>query len=211
MQNKACFWTIGLPVVTLLLFFTIVTSGFAASSPMSLVQSGTDRALEILRSAQSGSAPSLRERRSEILKIVDEYFDFQEMARRSLGRPWRDQSPQHQQDFVELFKQLLFNNYVGRVETYTGTNERVVYDTERIEGDYALVKTRVLDFKNTNVQIDYRLKLIRGQWKVYDVVVEGVSLVDNYRGQFSSILTNRSFESLLSQLREKVAAQEGTL
>jgi len=73
------------------------------------------------------------------------------------------------------------------------------------------VKTRVLDFKNTNVQIDYRLKLIRGQWKVYDVVVEGVSLVDNYRGQFSSILVNRSFESLLSQLREKVAAQEGTL
>jgi phospholipid transport system substrate-binding protein len=192
-------------------FLLIGAHALAANSPLELVQSGTDRALQIIRGAHSGTAPSIRERRAEILQIVDEYFDFGEMAKRALGRPWKDQPAQKQQEFVDLFKQLLFNNYVGRVENYTGTNERVVYDEQKVEGDYALVKTRVLDYKNTNVQLDYRLRLMSGQWKVYDVVVEGVSLVDNYRGQFNSILANKPFDSLLGQLREKVADQKGTL
>jgi phospholipid transport system substrate-binding protein len=212
MQKKFPFLLMGICSLVSLVLLGIASSGFAANSPIALVQSGTDRALQIIRSAQSGTAPSLRERRAEILKIVDEYFDFQEMARRALGRPWKDQPPQKQQEFVELFKQLLFNNYTGRVETYTGTNERVVYDEEKIEGEYALVRTRVLDHKNTNVQLDYRLKLINGEWKVYDVVAEGISLVDNYRGQFNSILSGgKSFDALLAQLREKVADQKGTL
>ena len=211
MQNRSHYLAMGISFLVLLGFPIVVSSGFAATSPMALVQSGTDRALQIIRSAHSGTAPSLSERRAEILKIVDEYFDFQEMAKRALGRPWKEQSPQKQQEFVDLFKQLLFNNYAGKVETYTGTNEQVVYDTEKIEGEYALVKTRVLNYKNTNVQLDYRLKLISGQWKVYDIAAEGVSLVDNYRGQFNSILAGKSFDSLLSQLREKVADQKGAL
>jgi phospholipid transport system substrate-binding protein len=211
MQNKLYFITLRIVLLMVSALLLIASSGFAANSPLELIQSGTDRALQIIRSAHSGTAPNLRERRAEILQIVDEYFDFGEMARRSLGRPWKEQSRQKQQEFVDLFKQLLFNNYVGRVENYTGTNERFVYDEQKIEGDYALVKTRVLEYKNTNVQLDYRLRLINGQWKVYDVVVEGVSLVDNYRGQFNSILANKSFDSLLGQLQEKVADQKGTL
>jgi phospholipid transport system substrate-binding protein len=211
MQNKSHFLTLGLSLTVSLVFLISAFSAFAATSPITLVQSGTDRALQIIRNAQSGTAPSLHDRRGEILKIVDEYFDFQEMAKRALGRPWKEQSPQKQQEFVDLFKQLLFNNYAGRVETYTGTNERVVYDEEKVEGEYALVKTRVLNYKNTNIQLDYRLKLINGEWKVYDVVAEGVSLVDNYRGQFNSLLASKSFDALLGQLRQKVAAQEGTL
>jgi phospholipid transport system substrate-binding protein len=211
MQNNFRHMSLGF---TILIFYTslfFASSASAANAPLALIQTGTDRALQILRSAQSGAGPGLRERRAEILRIVDEYFDFGEMAKRALGRPWKDQPPQKQQEFVELFKQLIFNNYVGRVETYTGTNERVVYDEQKIEGEYALVKTRVLDYKNTNVQLDYRLRLIQGEWKVYDVVVEGVSLVENYRGQFNSILANKTFDALLSQLREKVADQKGTL
>ena len=211
MQNKFCFMTLGIAFLMLSTFIIFASSGLASNSPMQLIQSGTDHALEIIRSAHSGTAPSLRERRAEILKIVDEYFDFSEMAKRALGRPWKEQSPQKQQEFVELFKELLFNNYVGRVETYTGTNEQVVYDAEKVEGEYALVKTRVLNYKNTNVQLDYRLKLINGEWKVYDIVAEGVSLIDNYRGQFNSILAGKPFDALLTQLREKVADQKGTL
>jgi len=211
MQHKFPLLPMGVCLLVSLVSFAGVSSSLAASTPMALVQSGTDRALQIIRSAQSGAAPTLRERRAEILKIVDEYFDFQEMARRALGRPWKDQPPQKQQEFADLFKQLLFNNYAGRVETYTGTNEQIAYDEQKIEGEYALVKTRVLNYKNTNVQLDYRLKLINGQWKVYDVVIEGVSLVENYRGQFNSILTGKSFDNLLAQLREKVANQQGTL
>ena len=157
MQNKFRFMGLGIILLMLCASLFFASPGFAANSPLALIQSGTDRALQIMRSAHSGTAPSLSERRAEILQIVDEYFDFGEMAKRALGRPWKDQSPQKQQEFVDLFKQLLFNYYVGRVETYTGTNERVVYDEEKIEGEYALVKTRVLDYKNTNVQLDYRL------------------------------------------------------
>jgi phospholipid transport system substrate-binding protein len=211
MLSRFRLMVIGASLLLLSAFIVTAPSGFAANSPLELVQSGTDRALQIIRSAHSGNAPSLRERRAEILQIVDEYFDFGEMAKRALGRPWKDQSPQKQQEFLDLFKQLLFNNYVGRVETYTDTDERLVYDEQKIEGEYALVKTRVLNYRNTNVQLDYRLKLFNGQWKVYDVVVEGVSLVDNYRGQFNSILASKPFDTFLSQLREKVAEQKGTL
>jgi phospholipid transport system substrate-binding protein len=211
MQNKFRHMTLSFTILMFYASLFFASSGVAANTPLALIQTGTDRALQVLRSAQSGAGPNLRERRAEILQIVDEYFDFAEMARRALGRPWKDQSPQKQQEFADLFKQLIFNNYVGRVETYTGTNERVVYDEQKIEGEYALVKTRVLDYKNTNVQLDYRLRLIKGEWKVYDVIVEGVSLVENYRGQFNSILANKTFDALLSQLREKVADQKGTL
>ena len=211
MQNKFRFMSLGFILLMLCASLFFASPGYAANSPLALIQSGTDRALQILRTAQSRTGPGLRERRAEILQIVDEYFDFGEMAKRALGRPWKDQSPQKQQEFVDLFKQLIFNYYVGRVETYTGTNERVVYDEQKIEGEYALVKTRVLDYKNTNVQLDYRLRLTKGEWKVYDVIVEGVSLVENYRGQFNSILAGKPFDALLSQLREKVADQKGTL
>jgi phospholipid transport system substrate-binding protein len=211
MQKRFRFTVFGIHLWILSAFLIIASSGLAANSPLALIQSGTDRALQIIRSAHTGTAPSLRERRAEILQIVDKYFDFGEMAKRSLGRSWKEQSPQKQQEFVDLFKQLLFNNYAGRVETYTGTDEQLVYDEQKIDGDYALVKTRVLNYKNANIQLDYRLKLTNGEWKVYDVVVEGVSLVDNYRGQFNSILASKPFDALLGQLKEKVADQQGTL
>jgi len=136
---------------------------------------------------------------------VSEYFNFEEMAKRALGRPWKDQTPDKRQEFSQLFKQLLFNTYINRLENYTGSNERVFYDSEKLDGDYALVKTHILYQGNNNISIDYRLHADGERWKVYDVVVEGISFVDNYRGQFASILTNESFDSLLKRLRQKVA------
>ena len=189
----------------------LVSSAWAveARSPLEVIQSGTDRAIEILRSAQTGRGPTLRQRRAEILVIVDDYFNFDEMAMRALGRPWRDQSPSNREEFVRLFKQLLFNTYVERVETYTMGNETVVYDSEEIRGRHALVKTRVLNYKNTNVDVDYLLRLDNNKWRVYDVIVEGISLVNNYRSQFSSLLANRSFEDLLQILQQRVDQQLG--
>jgi len=175
------------------------------SNPMALIQSGTEKALQILHETQKGQAPSLRQRKNEILEIVSEYFNFEEMAKRALGRPWKDQTSDKRQEFAQLFKQLLFNTYINRLENYTGSNERVFYDSEKLDGDYALVKTHILYQGNNNIAIDYRLHYDGERWKVYDVVVEGISFVDNYRGQFASILTNESFDSLLRKLRQKVA------
>jgi phospholipid transport system substrate-binding protein len=175
----------------------------AAGSPLQAVKSGTERALSMLKSSHTPGGQRLRERRSEIMSVVDEYFNFEEMGRRSLGRPWKDQPAEKREEFIRLFKQLLFNTYIDRVETYTISNEQISYDSEKIEGEYAVVKTRVLNYKDSNIQIDYRLHLEAGGWKVYDVVAEGVSFVDNYRSQFASILANEPFDGLLKKLRDK--------
>ncbi len=180
-------------------------SGPTASGPLAVIQNGTERALKILRASQSGQAAPLRQRKEEILRIVDEYFNFEEMGRRALGRPWKDQRPEKQREFVQLFKQLLFNTYISKVESYTASNEKIFYDSEKIEGDYSLVRTHIIYQGGKPVSLDYRLRREGNEWKVYDVVVEGISFVDNYRSQFASILANESFDSLLKRLQQKVA------
>ncbi|MCE5335158.1 MAG: ABC transporter substrate-binding protein [Desulfobacteraceae bacterium] len=191
--------------VLLFLVALIPQWGFAAgSTPLGVIQAGTERALSILRASQKGEAPALRERRNEILNIVDEYFNFDEMGKRALGRPWKEQPPEKQKEFTRLFKQLLFNTYINRVETYTGSNEKISYDSEKIEGQYALVKTHAVLQDGKSVDINYRMQQAGGTWKVYDVVVEGISFVENYRSQFASILANGSFDTLLQKISEKV-------
>ena len=192
-------------VLLLLVFAQFIRAALPGQqNPMALIQSGTERALQILHESQRGQAPSLRQRKDEILVIVSEYFNFEEIAKRALGRPWKEQTSEKRQEFARLFKQLLFNTYINRIENYTGSNERVFYDSEKLDGDYAIVKTHILYQGDNNISIEYRLRRDGGQWQVYDVVAEGISFVGNYRGQFGSILTNESFDSLLLRLRHKV-------
>ncbi len=172
--------------------------------PIDVIKTGSQEVLKILHESRGGKGPSLRQRQDEILNIVSQYFNFEEMARRALGHPWKDQPPEKRQEFAQLFKRLLYTTYISRIEHYTGSDEQIFYDYERVQGEYALVKTHILYQGNSNVSIDYRLHLEGGDWKVYDVVVEGMSFVENYRGQFASILANESFDSLLSRLRQKV-------
>ena len=170
---------------------------------MEVIQSGTDKVLTIIHQSKTGQAPHLRQEEDEIFKIVSSYFNFDEMSKRSLGDPWDQQSPEKRQEFAELFKRLLFNTYVDRMENYH--NEKGFYDSQKVENDFALVRTRFVH-QTENIKIDYRLHKEGGQWKVYDVVVKGVSYVQNYRSQFDSILGKQSFDSLLRMLREKVEA-----
>jgi phospholipid transport system substrate-binding protein len=195
-----------LVVLSLPLVFSQLTCADvpSQSNPKALIQSGTEKALQTLHESVSGQAPSLRQRKNEILNDVNEYFNFEEMAKRALGRPWKDQTLDKRQEFVQLFKQLIFNTYINRLENYTGSKERVFYDSEKLDGDYAIVKTHIIYQGNNNIEIEYRLHRDVGKWKVYDVVVEGISIVENYRSQFSSILTNESFDSLLGRLRQKI-------
>jgi len=176
----------------------------AVSKPIDVIKTGSQEVLKILRGSRGDKGPSLRQRQDEILNVVSQYFNFEEMARRALGHPWKDQPPEKRQEFAQLFKRLLYTTYISRIEHYTGSDEQIFYDYERVQGEYALVKTHILYQGNSNVSIDYRLHLEGEEWKVYDVVVEGMSFVENYRGQFASILANESFDSLLSRLRQKV-------
>jgi phospholipid transport system substrate-binding protein len=122
------------------------------------------------------------------------------MSRRSLGAPWNQLTDKDKQEFVDLFRTLLTNTYADRVESYSG--EGVQYLNERTEKDYAEVRTKILSGK-TEIPMDYRLMNKNSDWRVYDVVVDGVSLVNNYRGQFSKILRTSSYPELVDQLRKK--------
>ena len=184
-------------------FFGVCQAISAPAGPMSVIKNGTDRALNMIKDSQEGRGPKLSQQKGEVLRIIDEYFNFEEMAKRSLGRPWKDLSPERRTEFVGLFKQLLFTTYIGKIEGYTGSRDQITYDSEKIDGEFAVGKTRVLNYKNSDIQIDYRLNLLDGNWKVYDLVVEGISYVDNYRAQFASILANQSFDVLLKKMREK--------
>lgn len=177
---------------------------WAEQSPTAVIKAGTDKAMEVLHNCAAGETKVNQMRRDEILKIVKEYFDFHEMAMRSLGPQWRQLTPPKQEEFAQAFEQLIYNTYIDRVDSYTCTDEKVFYDEERVEGNYAQVKTRVTGYKSTDVPIEYRLRLKNPDgWKVYDVVVEGISLVSNYRNQFASILSKDSFDSLLKQIKDK--------
>jgi phospholipid transport system substrate-binding protein len=198
--------------VFLLFFLGLAPLASSASRPLDVVRSGSDRALDLLKkNCRPGEPLPVQEHRDEILDIVHTYFDFEEMGKRALGRHWKGQSPANQKEFISLFERLIFNTYLDRVDTYTCSNENVAYDGEQVEGAYALVKTRVSgvsNYKEIEFPIEYRLRLKDGDWKVYDVVIEGVSLVNNYRSQFDSMLSKGSFDDLISQLRGKVDSQQ---
>jgi phospholipid transport system substrate-binding protein len=171
-----------------------------AGAPTDSMKTTIDEILRIIREKELKQPGKAQERRLLLEKVVGARFDYQEMSRRALGAPWNTLSEQERQEFVGLFQTLLTNSYADKIETYSG--EGVQYVNERTEKDYAEVRTKVLSGK-TEIPLDYRLINKAEDWRVYDVVVDGVSLVNNYRGQFTKILRASSYSDLVDQLRKK--------
>ncbi len=159
-----------------------------------------DEVLRIIQDKELKQAGKAEERRKLLEKVVGERFDYTEMSRRALGAPWANLADKDKDEFVALFQTLLVNSYADKIEAYSG--EGVQYINERTEKDYAEVRTKVLTGK-TEIPLDYRLLNKASVWRVYDVVVDGVSLVNNYRGQFSKILRTGTYTDLVDQLRKK--------
>jgi phospholipid transport system substrate-binding protein len=136
---------------------------------------------------------------------VDERFDWEEMARRALGRYWAQRTAEEKKEFVALFSELVERTYMGKVEDYSG--EKVRYEGETIDGNYAVVKVNIITQKNRDISVDYRLQKEGNEWLVYDVSIEGVSLVNNYRSQFNSIILQSSYQNLIKRLKAKVALE----
>lgn len=187
-------------LVGLCLSFGFVQSQALAGPPTDSMKGTIDEVLRIIRDKELKQAAKAEERRSLLEKVVAERFDYQEMSRRALGAPWNQLSDKEKQEFVSLFQTLLTSSYAEKVESYSG--EGVQYLNERTEKDYAEVRTKILSGK-TEIPLDYRLINRGTDWRVYDVVVDGVSLVNNYRGQFTKILRASSYPDLVDQLRKK--------
>lgn len=141
------------------------------AAPLQVVQSATDRVLQIVQDSQLAAPISQERRRAEVQRIADRLFDFPEMARRALALHWRERSPQEQSEFVAVFKQLLGRAYIGRLEGYTG--EQIVYLGETVDAEFATVRSKIVTGRGTEIGVDYRLHLVGSRWMVYDVAVQG--------------------------------------
>jgi phospholipid transport system substrate-binding protein len=173
-----------------------------AGLPTEQIKDTTNKIISIVTDPALKGPSQEEKKKSLIMKAVNERFDWREMSRRSLGPHWAKLSAEEKKNFESLFSQLLERTYLDRVENYSG--EKVTYTGEKIEGDYATVETKVMTSKNVDTPVIYRLKKEGGSWLVYDISIEGVSLIYNYRTQFNSILSKSSYAELVAKLKEKI-------
>lgn len=174
-----------------------------AESPRDAMKGTIQEMIAILGDEGLKKPERAEERRRKLEKVIGARFDYEEMAKRSLGKRWRKLRDSEQQEFVRLFTALLVRSYASKIEGYSG--EQVEYLNERTKGKYAEVKTKVISGK-VEIPLDYRMLNRSNQWRVYDVVVDGVSLVRNYRGQFAKIIKASSYDDLVQTLREKTGS-----
>lgn len=172
-----------------------------AGEPTEAIRGAVNQGVEILKKAKLDS----QEQRSQVIdrlrQIVYPLFDFNEMAMRSLGANWRRINPQQRQEFVSTFTALLEKTYADQIDLYDG--QQVVYSGERIDGDYAQVDSRIVDKNGQTYSVVYRLHRVGGKWRIYDVVAENISIVNNYRSQFNRVIAKSSFEELLKTMKQQ--------
>jgi phospholipid transport system substrate-binding protein len=173
----------------------------AQGAPTDAMRTTVSQALGVLQDQELKKPERTDERVTQLKKIANLRFDYGEMAKRSLGSQWNKLEEKERQEFVGLFTEFLTATYVERIHAYSG--EEVTFLNERLEGDHAEV-TSLMVGKKTEIPMDYRLMKKGDDWKAYDVVIDGVSLVQNYRGQFTATLRSSSYEHLVQVLREKI-------
>lgn len=173
----------------------------SAGDALELVKSAAERATAVLRDPKLKSAEKKKERIDRLKEIITPIFDYEEMARRSLGAHWRRRTPAEQEEFARLFRAFIEKIYSDKVDLYEG--ERVIVGRETVEQDYAQVESAVINAKGEEISVIYRLKRTDGKWKVYDAVVENISIVNNYRSQFDRVISKHSYEELKKMLKEK--------
>jgi phospholipid transport system substrate-binding protein len=172
-----------------------------AGPPSDQLKSQIDRVLKTLDDPELKKEGRGKERRTAVRKIANDIFDFNETARRSLGRHWQARTPAERDEFVQLFSDLLERSYISKVELYGG--EKIQYLGDTIDSDQAKVQTKLLTKGGSDIPIEYRMSRKGDRWLVYDVIIEGVSLVANYRTQFNKIIQTSSYQELVKKMKTK--------
>lgn len=187
--------------VALLLTLSLLPRDAQAGVPTEQIKATVDKAVAVLKDPRLKPAAKVKERRDQLRQILFARFDFTEMAKRALGANWRRRTPQEQEEFVQLFTQILENAYADIIESYT--DEQIIYVNERVDGGFADVGSKILTQKGQEYSIHYKAHMISNEWKIYDVVAENISLVNNYRSQFNRVIANSSYDELLRRLKDK--------
>jgi phospholipid transport system substrate-binding protein len=165
------------------------------------IKQTVDAVLDVLNNKELKKPENKELREKKIRDIINKQFDFEEMAKRSLALNWNKRTPDEKKEFVALYSDLLEDTYIRKMERYE--NEKVAYLDEKITGQYAVVRTKIVKPQESEVPVEYRIFKKSDKWEIYDIIVEGVSLVNNYRSQFSQIIRSSSYEELVKKLRSK--------
>jgi len=172
-----------------------------AGPPTDELRRQVDRVLKILSDPELRKDGKTAERRGAIRNVASDIFDFTELTKRSLGRHWQARTPADQAEFVELFTDLLEHAYISKLEMYSG--EKVAFVGETLDAGLATVRTKIVTRQGTGIPVDYRMYQRGDRWLTYDVAVEGISLVANYRTQFNAIIQRSSYQELVKTMRAK--------
>jgi phospholipid transport system substrate-binding protein len=181
--------------------FLLAPAPALAGAPTDQLKSSVDQVIKVLEDTSLKAEGSADKRRAAIREAAGKTFDFGEAAKRSLGKHWQSLSEQDRQEFTTLFADLLERGYVTRIEEYSG--EKIAYTGDNVDGDAATVKTKFTTKKGTEIPVDYRMLRKGDRWLVYDVTIEGLSLVSNYRGQFNKIIETSSYQDLVKKMKAR--------
>jgi phospholipid transport system substrate-binding protein len=188
-----------------LLSLAIVTLGAVAIAwagpPTDQLRDYTNAVQKVLDDPALKTPDKRQERRAAVRKIATEAFAVSETARRALGPHWQQRTPAEREEFTDLFADLLERTYISKIDFYGG--EKLQYTSEQVEGDRAVVKAKVQTKQGTEVPVEARMLKNGDRWLIYDVVVENVSLVSNYRSQFDQIIRKASYGELINRLKTK--------
>ena len=188
--------------IAVAIFALVGTANFVqAATPREEIQSSVEKVLAILKDPSLKPEGKRQERITQLRQVIFPKFDFNEMARRSLGADWQKRTPEQQKEFVKLFTDLIEASYVNNLDSYNG--EKVAFTGDKQDGEYAQVDTKITSNKGDDSTVSYKLRQSDGSWKIYDVVIENISIVNNYRSQFNRVIARSSFDDLLRQMREK--------
>ncbi len=183
--------------------FLMVAQAAVASSavgPREALESAVVQVLSALQNGQINGTPVV-DRPAEVRRIAREMFDFDEISRRALAHHWQTLTPAQQGEFVQLFRDLLERSYMGQLESYAG--EKILFVGESVDGDVAVVHSKVVTKRGTEIPLDYRMHARDGRWLVYDVLVGGMSFVSSYRSQFDRVIRTESYAALRGRLQQK--------
>ncbi len=189
------------PIHVLTTLLVLLVGQAWAGAPTEQLKSSIDRAVQILEDPAMKANAKTKERRAAIRKVANDIFDFAETAKRSLARHWQNRTDREREEFIKLFGDLLERSYISKIDLYGG--EKINYLGDSVDGDVATVRTKIITKQGTEVPVDYRMLRRGDRWLVYDVSIEGESLISNYRTQFNKIIQTSSYQELVKKMKAK--------
>jgi phospholipid transport system substrate-binding protein len=198
MLHARVIWTL------LVLFPFCPVHGAGAGPPTDQLRAGVDRVLKILKDPELAGDKQIAHRRAAISQIAAEFFDFGEMSKRSLGQHWEARTAPQRGEFVHLFTDLIERSYIAKVDQHD-TVAKMTFQSETVEGDHAVVQTTIPMPRGDTMPLVYRMHETSGRWQAYDLSIDGISIVANYRAQFNRIIRTSSYEELVAKLKSKQA------